>query len=89
VSGHLGAVAQENDRLVQGDEHRIDPAVVVEVARREPSPEVGRSKGFAGKGVDVGEGCPRPAKQELERHGVRVARHDGSVLHRFLQVDQG
>ena len=68
----VGPVVEVGQGLVLRDDHQVDPAVVVEVARGQPAADPRDAPGRPGAVADVDRtGPPSAAGQELRRHRVR------------------
>ncbi len=68
---------QVDERLILGLDDRVDPAVVVEVARGQASAQVEGAERVAGPGRHVRQASVRPARQQLNGH---LPGEDGLVV---------
>ena len=66
----LGPVGELHQGFVLRDHHRVEPAVVVQVADGQPAAHVGPLERRAGAGRDVGQRPARASEQELRRHRI-------------------
>src|SRR5207244_1091617 len=66
----LGLVVEKGQRLVLSDNQGVDPAVIVQIARGQPTPHPQLLKRSAGGGRDVGQARVRASlvPEELNGH---------------------